>query len=142
MAFINFVEKLRKNIQKNNSYNSFGQTPGSVRVLKSGVAMRVIFYYPGEEGTYIENPEVTLFENGILHIKSNQEETTTHLQNCEVLWKFAVEEEDLTNKVRLINSRSSNLKEASKDQHSDLAGTIITDRKHNIDKNLTGPELK
>ena len=53
-----------------------------VRILKKGPAMRVIFFYPGEEGTYVDNAEVTLFDNGIIHIQSNQEETTTHLQNC------------------------------------------------------------
>jgi hypothetical protein len=57
----------------------------SVKVLRQGPAMRVIFFYPGEEGTYVDNAEVTLFENGVVHIASQQEETTTHLQNCEIL---------------------------------------------------------
>jgi hypothetical protein len=78
---------------------------GSVKVLKKGHAMRVIFFYPGEEGTYIDNAEVVLYENGIIHIKSNQEETTTHLQNCEILWRFEVEGEDRANKVRLLKPK-------------------------------------
>ncbi len=77
-----------------------------VRVLKKGPAMRVIFFYPGEEGTYVDNAQVTLFENGILHIVSNQEETTTHLQNCEVLWRFEVDGEDRANKVRLLKPKA------------------------------------
>ena len=61
---------------------------GPLKVLKKGPAMRVIFFYPGEEGTYVDNATVTLFENGIVHIASDQEESTTHLQNCEILWQF------------------------------------------------------
>jgi len=81
-------------------------TGGSqVKVLKKGHAMRVIFFYPGEEGTYVDNSEVTLFENGIVHIHSNQEETTTHLQNCEILWRFETDAEDRSNKVRLLKPK-------------------------------------
>lgn len=76
-----------------------------VRILKKGHAMRVIFFYPGEEGTYIDNSEVTLYENGIVHLRSNQEETTTHLQNCEILWRFEVDAEDRANKVRLLKPK-------------------------------------
>ena len=43
---------------------------GSVRILKHASAMRVIFFYPGEEGTYVDNATVTLFENGIVHIRA------------------------------------------------------------------------
>jgi hypothetical protein len=77
-----------------------------MKVLKKGAAMRVIFFYPGEEGTYVDNANVTLYENGIVHIKSHQEETTTHLQNCEILWQFETEAEDRSNKVRLLKPKS------------------------------------
>src|SRR6476469_5743361 len=77
-----------------------------VKVLKKGSAMRVIFFYPGEEGTYVDNAHVTLYENGIVHIRSNQEETTTHLQNCEILWQFEIEGEERANKVRLLKRES------------------------------------
>ena len=77
-----------------------------MKALKKGSAMRVIFFYPGEEGTYVDNAEVTLYENGIVHLKSNQEETTTHLQNCEILWRFEVDAEDRANKVRLLKPKS------------------------------------
>ncbi len=76
-----------------------------VKILKKGSAMRVIFFYPGEEGTYVDNAFVTLYENGIVHIKSNQEETTTHLQNCEILWTFEIEEGERQNKVRLLKPK-------------------------------------
>jgi hypothetical protein len=78
-----------------------------LKVLKRGHAMRVIFFYPGEEGTYVDNAQVTLYENGIIHIASNQEETTTHLQNCEILWRFEVDGEDRANKVRLLKPKLS-----------------------------------
>ena len=77
----------------------------SMRILKKGHAMRVIFFYPGEEGTYVDNADLTLYENGIVHIKSPQEETTTHLQNCEILWRFEVDAEDRANKLRLLKPK-------------------------------------
>lgn len=76
------------------------------KIIKKGPAMRVIFFYPGEEGTYIDNAEVTLFENGIVHIRSPQEETTTHLQNCEILWNYELESDERGNKVRLLKLKS------------------------------------
>jgi hypothetical protein len=78
----------------------------TVKVLKKGTAMRVIFFYPGEEGTYVDNAEVTLYENGVVHIQSPQEESTTHLQNCEILWHFLDAEERPTSKVRLIKLKN------------------------------------
>lgn len=61
---------------------------GNVRILKHAQAMRVIFFYPGEEGTYVDSATVTLFENGVVHIRAKSEETTTHIQHCEILWKY------------------------------------------------------
>ena len=68
--------------------------------------MRIIFFYPGEEGTYVDNATVTLYENGIVHIKSNQEETTTHLQNCEILWNFEIDADSGSSKVRLLKPKA------------------------------------
>lgn len=79
------------------------QAPG---VLKKGTAKRIIFFYPGEEGTYVENAEVTLYENGIVHIECAHEETTAHLQNCEIIWKFDAEDEDRPGKVRLLKPKA------------------------------------
>lgn len=70
------------------------------------MAMRVIFFYPGEEGTYVDHAHVTLYENGIVHIKSKQEETTTHLQNCEILWFFEMDSEERANKLRLLRPKA------------------------------------
>ncbi len=83
---------------------SKGLNTKSLKVLRKGNAMRVIFFYPGEEGTYVDNAEVTLFENGIIHIRSALEETTTHLGNCEILWRYD-EGEDRTSKVRLLKPK-------------------------------------
>lgn len=82
-----------------------------LRVLKKGRAMRVIFFYPGEEGTYVDGADVTLYENGIVQISSAQEETTTHLQNCEILWNFQIDALDSAaerskNKLRLLKPKS------------------------------------
>jgi hypothetical protein len=88
----------------------------SMKILKKGPAMRVIFFYPGEEGTYVDNAEVTLYENGIIHIRSHQEETTTHLQNCEILWRFEVDSEDRANKVRLLKPKTETRGETPEQQ--------------------------
>ncbi len=61
-----------------------------VRILKHAQAMRVVFFYPGEEGTYVDNCMVTLFENGVVHLRAQSEETTTHLHHCEILWRYEV----------------------------------------------------
>ena len=77
------------------------------RLMRRGHAMRVIFFYPGEEGTYIDHAEVSLFENGTVHIQSNMEETTTHLKNCEILWRYEESEtDDRSNKVRLLKPKA------------------------------------
>lgn len=92
------------------SFDGTGQTEEGdpMRIVKKGPAMRVIFFYPGEEGTYVDNANVTLYENGIIHIQSNQEETTTHLQNCEILWRFETENaDDRASKLRLLKPKSS-----------------------------------
>lgn len=72
-----------------------------MNIIKKDNAMRVVFFYPGEEGTYVDNAEVTLYDNGIVHIVSTQEETTTHLQNCEILWRFEVESTNNIRELRL-----------------------------------------
>jgi len=91
-------------------------------VVRHAHAMRVIFFYPGEEGTYIDHAEVTLFDNGIVHIRSPHEETTTHLQNCEILWTFA-EAEERGSKVRLLkrpeSDKSDDAVESSEDEDGD-----------------------
>ncbi|MFN7684288.1 MAG: hypothetical protein ACK5QT_02630 [Oligoflexia bacterium] len=103
--------------------NWLNRSSGELRVLKRGHAMRVIFFYPGEEGTYVDNAEVTLFENGLVHLRSSLEETTTHLQNCEILWRFRVEGEERVgpggNKLRLLKPRT----EAEKQELEQNSGT-------------------
>ncbi|MGK5086081.1 hypothetical protein WDW86_00850 [Bdellovibrionota bacterium FG-2] len=91
-----------KGLSKIGASGKQGSGPG---IIKRANAMRVIFFYPGEEGTYVDNADVTLFENGIVHIRSHQEETTTHLQNCEVLWRFEQEGEERVSKVRLLKPK-------------------------------------
>jgi hypothetical protein len=90
----------------------------ALRVIRRGMAMRVIFFYPGEEGTYVDHAEVILYENGMVHIFSNQEETTTHLQNCEILWRFETDAEDRANKVRLLKPEKKPEKKSDKKGNS------------------------
>jgi hypothetical protein len=58
-----------------------------LEILRKGLAERVVFFYPGEEGTFLTTAKVTLYANGILHAKNDQEEITTHISNVEVVWK-------------------------------------------------------
>jgi hypothetical protein len=69
--------------------------------------MRVIFFYPGEEGTYIDHADVTIYGNGMVHIASALEETTTHLQNCEILWRFHAETDEKSNNVRILRPKNA-----------------------------------
>lgn len=105
-----------KMVERGSSRSSSGGS--GVRILRKGPAMRVIFFYPGEEGTYVDHSEVTLYENGIVHIKSNHEETTTFLQNCEILWTFETESEDRVNKVRLLKPKSEQHRDPEPDKPS------------------------
>ena len=64
-----------------------------LKILKQGPAMRVVFFYPSEEGTYMDNVHVTLYTNGIVSLSSKYEQMTTHLRSCEILWTFETGEE-------------------------------------------------
>lgn len=110
------VGRFFRGSKKDKDSSKSAQSGGDrVRILKKGHAMRVIFFYPGEEGTYVDNCDVTLYENGIIHIASNQEETTTHLQNCEILWRFETEAEDRANKLRLLKPKGGEAGASAKD---------------------------
>lgn len=58
-------------------------------VLRSGTASRVVFYYPGEDGTYLDGAFVTVFASGVVDIIHPKEHVTTHIQNVEIIWKNA-----------------------------------------------------
>lgn len=75
-------------LKDNDSRKSSLNPLDGVRILKHAQAMRVVFFYPGEEGTYVDNCMVTLFENGVVHLRAKSEETTTHLHHCEILWRY------------------------------------------------------
>jgi len=55
-------------------------------VLHEGVASRVVFYFPLEDGTYLDNPHVVVYKNGIVEIRHDMERVTTHVQNLEIIW--------------------------------------------------------
>jgi hypothetical protein len=55
--------------------------------LQVGEALRVIFYYQGEEPTYLDDAFVTVFRNGMVEVEHRNEHVTTHVQNVEILWK-------------------------------------------------------
>jgi hypothetical protein len=47
----------------------------------------VIFYYQGEEPTYLDDAYVTVFRNGMVEVEHRNEHVSTHMQNVEILWK-------------------------------------------------------
>ncbi len=55
--------------------------------LREGSALRVIFYYQGEEPTYLDDAYVTIFRNGMVEVEHRNEHVSTHVQNVEILWK-------------------------------------------------------
>lgn len=85
--------------------NQNNGSSSSLKVLRKGPAMRVVFFYPGEEGSYVDHVEVTLYENGIVHIQSEHEDSTMDLKNCEILWNFQVETDERAPKVRLLKPK-------------------------------------
>ena len=109
-----------------------------MKIIRKGPAMRVIFFYPGEEGTYVDHADVTLYENGIVHIASNQEETTTHLQNCEILWRFETDSEERVSKVRLLKPKTETRTAGEESSHKTEAKFEGKPGKGNPTKN---PEL-
>lgn len=56
-------------------------------LVKSGFAARVVFYYPGEDGTYLDGAWVRIYESGIVDINHPREQVTTHIQNVEIVWR-------------------------------------------------------
>lgn len=74
--------------------------------MREGKAARVIFYYPGEEGTYIDDVHVILHVNGIVEIKTRKEETTTHIRNCEIIWNCELNSSGREGKLRLLSLQS------------------------------------
>ena len=57
--------------------------------LQEGDALRVIFYYQGEEPTYLDDAYVTVYRNGMVEVHHRNEHVSTHVQNVEILWKSA-----------------------------------------------------
>ena len=55
--------------------------------LQEGEATRVIFYYTGEEPTYLDDAYVTVYKNGMVEVHHRNEHVSTHMQNIEILWK-------------------------------------------------------
>ena len=55
--------------------------------LQEGEALRVIFYYQGEEPTYLDDAYVTVYRNGMVEVLHRNEHVSTHVQNVEILWK-------------------------------------------------------
>lgn len=56
-------------------------------IVRSGFATRVVFYYPGEDGTYLDGAWVRIYDSGIVDINHPREQVTTHIQNVEIVWK-------------------------------------------------------
>lgn len=110
------------------SANSVDRTL-SPPILKQGRAARVIFFYPGEEGTYVDNADVTLYANGIVVISTPLEESTTDLRNCEILWRYETDADDRMSgsKVRLIKSaleRDKSRPDVAKDPSKDPSPNV------------------
>ena len=56
-------------------------------LMRSGYAARVVFYYPGEDGTYLDGAWVKIYHSGVVDINHPKEQVTTHIKNVEIIWK-------------------------------------------------------
>lgn len=101
-----FKDALSETIQA--TQKSASDSSAKPVVLKHGQAMRVVFHFPDEESTYVDAAMVTLFESGIVHIRSQNEETTTHLQHCEVMWRYETDESAQVTPFRVIRNKDKN----------------------------------
>ncbi|MCO5142703.1 MAG: hypothetical protein M9962_06405 [Oligoflexia bacterium] len=79
------------------------------KVLRQGPVHRVIFYYMGEEPTYLDNANVRLFQNGIVEVDHQTEQVTTHIQNVEIVWKMRGPSNKKNAADVLVGSRSLSL---------------------------------
>lgn len=57
--------------------------------LQEGQAHRVIFYYQGEDPTFLEDAFVTVYRNGVVEVRHRNEHVSTHVQNVEISWKHS-----------------------------------------------------
>lgn len=111
-----------KSEQKSDQKEPLKKLQESIGVLRHAQAMRVIFYYPGEEGAYVDHALVTLFENGIVHIDAENEVTTTTLSHCEIIWKYKSDEFSPQPGLRLLKFPDRNLEQSS-ERLKDETGT-------------------
>ena len=77
--------------------------------LQKGPAHRVIFYYFGEEPTFLDEVYVTLYRNGVVEVEHLNEHVCTHIQNVEILWKSRVKPTGIgTRNLSLVKSEIYN----------------------------------
>ena len=69
-------------------WNTLKQKLWGPAVIREGNASRLLYFYPGEEGSFVENVHIRLFSNGVVHVRTDREESHTHLQNCEIIWYY------------------------------------------------------
>lgn len=56
------------------------------KILRSGRAERVIFYFPGERISYLDDVRVTVYHGGVVEVEHPQEHIMAHLRNTAVVW--------------------------------------------------------
>jgi hypothetical protein len=114
-------------------------------IMRQGKAKRVIFFYPSEEGTYVDNVNVTLYDNGTFHIQSELEDTTAHVSNAEILWSFVSEaKEEKAGTIRLLKpSREGRVaKGAAEETYSSIIQKEMNEIPPGIKTELDDPKEK
>jgi len=59
------------------------------KILRSGRAQHVVFYFPGERISYLEDAFVTVYHSGVVEIDHPTESLITHLHNTAIVWNQA-----------------------------------------------------
>ena len=62
-----------------------------MNILRSGKAQMVLCFYEMCEPVGMENADVTIYDNGVVDLKSTNEEVTTHISRVEIVWSMTCE---------------------------------------------------
>ena len=58
-------------------------------IFKEGYAKTVVFYPRSLPPSAVQGAYVTVYDNGMVHVKSEMEETMGSIQNCDIVWTHA-----------------------------------------------------
>lgn len=67
-------------------------------IVREGLCKLAIFFYPSGDSNSMMDAQVTLYDNGLIHLKTDFEDIHSHIHNCELIWDFKSREPDPTDR--------------------------------------------